>query len=47
MTGRLKSIAVYCGHQFGTNPDFAMRHKLVNSWAKTIFVWFLVVAMLA
>lgn len=25
MTGRLKSIAVYCGHQFGTNPDFA-RH---------------------
>jgi len=23
MTGRLKSIAVYCGHQFGTNPAYA------------------------
>lgn len=23
MTGRLKSIAVYCGHQFGTDPQFA------------------------
>ena len=23
MSGKLKSIAVYCGHQFGKNPDFA------------------------
>lgn len=23
MTGKLKSIAVYCGHQFGTDPQFA------------------------
>ena len=24
MTGKLKSIAVYCGHQFGTHPQFAV-----------------------
>ena len=23
MAGKLKSIAVYCGHQYGTNPKFA------------------------
>lgn len=23
MSGKLKSIAVYCGHQFGANPQFA------------------------
>lgn len=23
MSGNLKSVAVYCGHQFGTNPQFA------------------------
>lgn len=23
MAGKLKSIAVYCGHQFGNNPEFA------------------------
>lgn len=22
MSGKLKSVAVYCGHQFGTNPQF-------------------------
>lgn len=23
MTGKIKSIAVYCGHEFGTNPEYA------------------------
>lgn len=23
MAGKLKSVAVYCGHQYGTNPEFA------------------------
>lgn len=23
MTSKLKSIAVYCGHEFGTNPEYA------------------------
>ena len=23
MAGKLKSVAVYCGHQFGNSPEFA------------------------
>lgn len=30
MSMKLKSIAVYCGHQLGTNPDFAREAKNVG-----------------
>ncbi len=30
MSKKLKSIAVYCGHQFGTNPGFARDAELVG-----------------
>lgn len=30
MTGKIKSIAVYCGHQFGTNPQYAKEAKKIG-----------------
>lgn len=30
MSGKLKSVAVYCGHQFGTDPQFARDAKKIG-----------------
>ena len=30
MAGKLKSVAVYCGHQFGNNPDFARDAAIIG-----------------
>ena len=30
MVQKLKTIAVYCGHQYGTNPEFARDAKKVG-----------------
>ena len=30
MNGKIKSVAVYCGHQFGTNPEYARDAKKVG-----------------
>lgn len=32
MAGILKSVAVYCGHQFGTNPDYARDAKKIGKF---------------
>jgi len=32
MSGKLKSIAVYCGHQFGTNPQFAREAATIGEF---------------
>ncbi len=30
MTGKLNSVAVYCGHQFGTDPEYAIAASMVG-----------------
>lgn len=42
MSGKLKTIAVYCGHQFGTNPQFkrdaaAVGRMLAKNGINTVF----------
>ena len=32
MSKKLKSIAVYCGHEFGNNPDFALDAKKIGEF---------------
>ncbi len=31
MAGKLKSVAVYCGHQFGTDPAFARDAEIIGT----------------
>ena len=47
MAGKLKSIAVYCGHQMGDDPQFKRDARAVGRMlAKTEFVWSLAVVTL-